>query len=178
MAAGAEIVGLERVLARYSQIERAIDDGVEELAVAAALPIANEAKRIVTKKTGTLARSIHIGGHADLTPDTKIGGDRVPYSNVASPKVSAGSCTVYVGTNVPYAAIIEYGGTTRLSAAAKSAMAKYGNGAVGVGAGLGGGGRPPKPYLRPAMDSSTVHEKCVKSLHRGVRALIVREGLR
>lgn len=177
MPAGAEIVGLERVLARYSEIEQALDDSVEELAIAAALPIANEAKRLAAYKTGTLRRSIHIGGHADLTPDTRIGSDIRPYGGVTSPKVSTGSCTVYVGSSVPYAAIIEYGGTTRLSASAQAAMAKYGGGAVGVGRGLGSG-RPPKPYLRPAIDSSAVQEKCVKSLHRAVRALIVREGLR
>lgn len=167
MGSFAEVRGLERVLEKYDRIEAEIADSVEEIAIAAALPIANEAKRLAPYKTGTLKRSIHVGGHPELTPDTRIGTDMRQYGGVTSPQTSPGSCTVYVGTAVPYAAAVEYGGSVRLSAAARAALAKYGGGATGRQ-------RPPKPYLRPAIDSAAVQQQCVKSLHAAVKAIIVR----
>jgi phage gpG-like protein len=167
MGSFAEVRGIERVLAKYDRIEAALADSVEEISIAAALPIANEAKRLAPYKTGTLRRSIHVGGHPELTPDTRIGTDLRQYGSVTSPQTSPGSCTVYVGTSVPYAAAVEYGGSVRLSASARDALAKYGGGATGRQ-------RPPKPYLRPAIDSTAVHEQCIRSLHRAVRAIIVR----
>lgn len=167
MGNAADVRGIGRVLSKFDTIEAILEDAAEDLAIAAALPIANEAKRRAPYKTGTLKRSIHIGGHPELTPDTRIGTDVRQYGAVTSPKTEPGSCTVYVGTSVPYAAAVEFGGSVRLSTSARDALAKYGGGATGRQ-------RPPKPYLRPAIDSTAVHEQCIRSLQRAVRAIIAR----
>jgi hypothetical protein len=139
--------------ATLDRIYDALVREAETIACAGALPIANYAKIIVRKKTGTLARSIHIGGHADLTPDTRLNADLFEYGEIAMPERSATGAAVFVGTNLNYAPMIEFGGAGRISAAAKVALHKYGGGAVT------GNFRPAYPFLRPAFESGAVREE-------------------
>ena len=70
--------------------------------VSGALLIANKAKELAPIKTGTLRRSIHVGGHTELTPDY---GDGAGYEDLGEP----GSLRAIVGTNLEYAPYQEYG---------------------------------------------------------------------
>jgi len=96
--------------------------------VAGAMRINNQAKVNVPKKTRTLMRSIHIGGHvAESSPDFTsgdIGGD---YTDVGGEVIGEDNASVLIGTNLIYAAAQEFG---------------YPSGNI-----------PAQPYLRPAMDT-------------------------
>ncbi len=90
--------------------------------VAGALIVANDAKRKAPFITGTLRRSLHIGGHGDKTPGHDLG----PSTPLPAPKWSADTLVAFVGTNLVYAAAVEFGRSNR----------------------------PAKPYLRPALDQN------------------------
>lgn len=72
-----------------------------------------------TWETGSLARSVHVGGHEDLTPDFNPAGDASAYnrtySPVQQPQVEPMRATVYAGTNLEYGPYIETG-TSRAAA--------------------------------------------------------------
>lgn len=125
--------GLKRKLAR---LEREIAGEILENAVTAgALLIANRAKQLAAYKTGTLRRSIHVGGHTALTPDFAAGPAEggAEFHDVGGARSSRDSAEVQVGTDVPYARRIEYGfmGKDKLGR-------RY--------------HQTPRPYLRPAFD--------------------------
>lgn len=101
---------------------------LEQAMIAGALLVQNAAKEAAPWKSGTLRRSIHIGGHADLNPDAVDG-------QVPDPDVSGDSVTVYVGTDVEYARRIEYGFEGEDS---RGRMYH----------------QPAQPYLRPAIDEN------------------------
>lgn len=96
---------------------------LERAAVAGMLLIINDAKVNAPVESGNLRRSLHIGGHEDLTQ----GGSIVDSTGagVPEPEISANRAAVYGGTDVIYAAAQEFG-TEDISA---------------------------QPYLRPAFDS-------------------------
>lgn len=167
------MTGFEIVLTRArglrnsEKVIAAVLANTETLACVGALPVANTAKILVRKKTGTLMRSIHIGGHADLTPDTKIGGDLFDYGDITPPQTDEnGAVTVFVGTNLDYARIIEFGGFGRISAAAKAALAKYGGGQAG------GNVRPAYPYLRPAFNDPATQDRSRADVEAAANTLI------
>ena len=87
-------------------LKRLDKNTVEELLTASlvsgALVIANKAKELAPIRTGTLRRSIHVGGHTELTPDFGTGGE---YADLGEP----GSLRAIVGTNLEYAPYQEYG---------------------------------------------------------------------
>lgn len=97
--------------------------------VAGALIIQNEAKQRAPHKTGTLRRSIHIGGHKMLAP----GAEDAP--DVPGPEVTGRDAQVTIGTNLEYAARQEYGFND-----VDSRGRRY--------------NQPARPYLRPAADEN------------------------
>lgn len=104
-----------------------------ELALAAgALLVANDAKRNAPIVTGTLRRSIHIGGHTELTPDFTSGEG---YDDIGGNVVGPAGATLLVGTDLAYAARIEFGfmGADSLGRTFHQAA---------------------QPYLRPAWDAN------------------------
>ena len=113
-------------LSRKLAVLAALADGktLERALVAGALPIQNAGKDNAPFKTGTLRRSIHIGGHGDLAPGS---GDVTDTSStpVPDPEIGMHDATIYVGTNVIYAGAQEFGYK----------------------------GIPAHPYLRPAFDT-------------------------
>jgi HK97 gp10 family phage protein len=127
-------------VARGKTLERAL--------VAGALIVQNAAKERAPYVTGNLRRSIHIGGHEDLNPDGL--GDIVDRSGtrVPRPEVGPHKVTVYVGTDVNYAAAVEYGSDD--------------------------GKRRGKPYLRPAMDENkrAVQEEVAAALRDLIDAAV------
>lgn len=117
---------------------RALGDAVsgrtlERAVVAGALIIQNAAKQRAPYRTGTLRRSIHIGGRTDLATDYQKAPD-VP--DLDPPRVGAHDVEVYVGTNLEYARRIEYGF----------------NGADSLGRVYN---QAAQPYLRPAVDENS-----------------------
>ena len=121
-----KITGDKQLIAKLDHLAAELrGKTLERALVAGALIIQNDAKRKAPYLTGNLRRSIHIGGHDDLNPD---GGNIVDRSGmpVPNPIVSANSVSVFVGTDVNYAAAVEFGSKTQRA----------------------------QPYLRPAMDEN------------------------
>jgi hypothetical protein len=86
---------------------------LEGALVASALPIVNAAKQNAHVVTGTLRRSIHIGGYAELTPDFgsfigPLGPDQA-YGDIGGNSHTHDTAVVFVGTNLAYAAREEFG---------------------------------------------------------------------
>ena len=105
----ATVTGTKQLSAKLKSLSVDMQKNLERALTVGALVIQNRAKANAPVVTGNLRRSIHIGGHEDLAPDytgTNSGAAAVP-----SPEVAADSATVYVGTNLEYAAIQEFGGT-------------------------------------------------------------------
>jgi HK97 gp10 family phage protein len=120
------ITGEEELFRKFSKLADTVQaKTLERTMVAGALPLQNRAKEIVHKISGNLARSIHIGGHEDLAPDR---GDIVDKTGVPVPRPELGADTVavYVGTDVRYGSVEEWGNRTRAA----------------------------HPYLRPAADET------------------------
>lgn len=169
---GAEIkldaIGADRIMRNLDTLARLAEENLEDIAVVGALPIANEAKRRAVVKTGNMKRSVHVGGHASKTPDTRLGGDVTNYGEVSGPVRSDGKVTVSVGTRVDYAWSIEFGGGGRISAAAKTALAKYGGGASG------GNYRAARPFLRPAADDPATQAKASRQAETAYKVIVRR----
>lgn len=111
--------------------EAAKGEMLERGLIAAALLVVNDAKRNAPYLSGTLRRSLHIGGHTDLSPDfepIREVADLIPGATptLPPPRKLPGYVTVYVGTNLEYARWVEFG-TTRMAA---------------------------QPFLRPAIDEN------------------------
>lgn len=132
------------------QIDRLIEvgqgDKLEAAVVTGALVLQNGGKRRAPRRTSTLRRSIHIGGHQDLNPDrgavTARGGNAVP-----EPERTSRGVTVYVGTNLEYAAIQEFGGTIK-PRRAKALVFRIGSDLVFAQRVR----IPAQPYMRPTAD--------------------------
>ena len=83
-------------------------------ALSGALILRNRMKELVSKLTGTLSRSIHIGNHTSYDPVDVFRPSEGPgYSDIGGTIVVPGGVRVEVGTNLVYAAIQEFGGTIR-----------------------------------------------------------------
>ncbi len=117
---------------------------LERAVVAGALLIQNAAKEGTPFRTGTLRRSIHIGGHDDLNPDGVSG-------KIDPPEVTADRVAVFVGTDVEYARRVEYGfeGDDVLGRTYH---------------------QPAQPYLRPAVDET--RREVVQEIGEALRDLI------
>lgn len=123
------IEGSEALMRKLAALSEAAQGQMLERAmVAGALIVQNAAKEQAPFLTGTLRRSIHIGGHEELNPDGEGG-------NVPDPEVDGVAVTVYIGTDVAYARRLEYGfnGTDSLGRQYSQAA---------------------RPYLRPAADEN------------------------
>ena len=104
---------------------KTVDDLITAALVSGGLLIANKAKELAPWETGSLRRSIHVGGHVDMTKDYDPAGDLQRHGAEYSDLGARAPKTVVVGTNLEYAPYQEYG-TSR--------------------------GVPAHPYMKPAMD--------------------------
>ena len=143
------IDGSESLMRKLSALaEAAQGQMLERAMVAGALIVQNAAKQQSPFLTGTLRRSIHIGGHEELNPDGEGG-------NVPEPEIDGASVAVYIGTDVEYARRIEYGfnGTDSLGRQYSQAA---------------------RPYLRPAADENqaAVRTEVGEALRELIRASI------
>lgn len=119
--------GIGRLLA-------ALPEALETAVLAGAIVVQREAKANLranqTWRTGNLARSIHVGGHAELSELGASSG-----SDIGGATTEAAMAGVDVGTDVPYARRIELGfmGTDSLGRTYH---------------------QPARPYLRPGLDQN------------------------
>ena len=116
------------------------------------LVIINEAKRLAAYKTGTLRRSLHVGGAAGETPDFEGGLDS-GYSDLGQGEIKAQSAEVYGGTDVPYGRRIEMG-FEDTDSLGRSFHQKA------------------RPFLRPAFDTKRV--EAVEAMRKAFVDLIER----
>jgi hypothetical protein len=104
-----------------------------ELALAAgALLVVNAAKENAPVVTGTLRRSLHVGGFTELTPDFAAGEG---YDDIGGNHSDATGAHLELGTDLAYAARIEFG-------------------FIGIDALGRSYHQEPAPYLRPAWDGT------------------------
>ena len=86
-----------------------VEKMLENALVAGALQIANAAKIKAPYKTGNLKRSIHVGGHINATPQMEMDmADTTGTDIGGSDRYGKHQVRVRVGTNVEYAAPLEY----------------------------------------------------------------------
>jgi len=145
--------GSDSLALKFRALGRAVAGRTAERAVVAGcLIVQNEAKRRAAYRTGTLRRSIHIGGHTDLATDYQKPPD-VP--ELPAPEIGAYDASVYVGTNLEYARRIEYGFNQ-----ADSLGRVY--------------NQPARPYLRPAIDENgaAVRQEIAEALVELIRAAV------
>ena len=150
-----------------SALEKLDANTVEKLATAAlvsgALLIANQAKKNAPIKTGSLRRSIHVGGHTELTRDFESGSSE--YSDLGAP----GELRAIVGTNLEYAAIQEFGGTiVPKHAQALHWVTKAGEDVFAQSVTI-----PAHPYLTPAMQ--TERDAVLKEAAAAFEELVAKE---
>jgi len=118
----------------------------------------------VPYKTGTLRRSLHVGGATNLTSEFKAGEG---YSDLGVGKREGNSVEVYGGTDVIYARIREFGGTIK---AKKAGWLRW-KGEDGAWHRARQVTQSGKPYLRPAFDENW--RKAVDEIGKALRALIL-----
>lgn len=86
-----------------------VEKMLENALVAGALQIANAAKIKAPYKTGNLKRSIHVGGHINATPQMEMDmADTTGTDIGGAGRYGSHQVRVRVGTNVEYAAPLEY----------------------------------------------------------------------
>ena len=131
-----------------SALERLTESVVKDMAyaslIAGGLLIQNAAKQKAPWRTGTLRRSIHIGGATHLAPDF-AGGEE--YDDIGE---TGDGWSIKVGTNLVYARIQEYGGVIH----AKDAPYLVFKTKDGSWHSVKSVTIPARPYLRPAFDEN------------------------
>lgn len=145
--ARAQIKGVRELSAKLSALGVNVGKGTEQAVVAGALVLQNGMKIRAPRRTGTLRRSIHIGGHEDQAPDFSTGLTGRSTQRVPRPVVSKDQVTVYVGSDLEYAAIQEFGGEIRPVRARVLRFQVNGEWVAAKRVRI-----PARPYVRPAFD--------------------------
>ena len=138
--------------------------------VSGALLIANQAKKNAPIKSGSLRRSIHVGGHTDKTPDYDPSSDLEKYGAKYGDLGEPGSLRAIVGTNLEYAPYQEYG-TGPISPTSAQALHWIDNG-VDVFA-MSTSGVPAHPFLTPALN--TERDNALKEIGAAFEELVAKE---
>lgn len=145
-----QVRGNDSLKRKLNQLATGVQGETLEGALAAgAVLIQNSAKRYAPKHEGTLARSIHIGGHEELAGDYDGNYPRAK-DTMPDPAGSDMERTLHVGTDIIYGAQKEFGGTITAKNAPRLVWQDYsGNwhSAVSVY-------QEAQPYMRPAIDEN------------------------
>ena len=152
------VTGAEELKKKFAQIKADMWKGFGAALLAGAFPVSNAAKELAPKKSGNLARSIHIGTlTGNITePQPKSDGLTMRQMPVDAGKVAevgqilkkTGFAVVLVGTDVEYAGVQEF-----------SEGLKHEIGFT--------------PYLRPALDN---HRMDVQTETRLAVAMVVKKA--
>ena len=113
MAKRVTVKGIKGLSKELKTLGVDVERKTEQAAVAGGLVLQNGMKQRAPRRTRTLARSIHIGGHEGQAPDFSTGGENSGRTQVPQPERSKGRVKIYIGTDLVYAAIQEYGGEIR-----------------------------------------------------------------
>lgn len=91
------------------QDPKTVEKMLENALAVGALQIANAAKEKAPYRTGNLRRSIHIGGHTDVDPQMAMDmSDTTGTDLGGAGHYAKHQARVLIGTNVDYAATMEY----------------------------------------------------------------------
>lgn len=106
------VVGVARLNRQMRAIGKAASgEKLEVAVVSGGLLVANRWKELARYLTGTARRSIHVGGHTDLTPDFAQGAaaGEEPFHDIGRGEVRADYAEALIGSDLPYMARLEYG---------------------------------------------------------------------
>lgn len=132
MALKTTLIGQREVIQAFERLDASLTGKtLRPAAVAGSLLIRNQASVNAPFITGTLRRSLHVGGHTDRNPEGFDPSEG--YSDIGGEVVTLTFVRVDTGTNLEYAARVEFGFT------GVDALGRKYN-------------QPAKPYLRPAFD--------------------------
>ena len=136
------VIGSKELIAKFNKLgEAARGKALENSLVAGGLLISNSAKDNAPYISGTLKRSIHVGGHiAESAPGFTTNDEGGEYSDVGGNKITQTGAEILVGTNLDYARRIEFGFS----------------GADSLGRVFN---QPAQAYLRPALDEEKENVK-------------------
>jgi HK97 gp10 family phage protein len=149
MPARVSVSGSQEIMRKLARMGAEVQGQALQRALAAgALVVQNDAKVRAPFRTGTLRRSIHIGGFEDLAPDYQATPGRA--GGVPGPEGTGAQVAVYVGTDLEYAAQREFGGTIT-ARNARALRFKLPDGTWRTARSVTQEGTP---YLRPAMDTN------------------------
>jgi hypothetical protein len=125
------MVGLDKAQKAFRELPGNLT-GKQLLAglISGALLIRNRASSNAPFVTGTLRRSLHVGGATELSPGFN---PSEGYTDIGGQEVTLDRAKVEVGTNLVYAPRVEFGFS------GKDSLGRVYN-------------QPPNPYLRPAFD--------------------------
>lgn len=110
MAKRTKVRGVRELSKKLKDMGVDVGKKAERAAVAGGLVLQNGMKTRAPKRTRTLARSVHIGGHENEAPDFSESADQRGPRRVPQPERSKGRIKIYIGTDLVYAAIQEFGG--------------------------------------------------------------------
>lgn len=147
----ATLVGSRQLRRQLDRVDDAFrGQALEAAAVAGALPILNQAKRNVHKVSGTLARSLHIGGHSELAGDFRTGEG---YGDVGGAIASRDEAEVQIGSDLAYARREELGFVGTDSLGRRYNFTGH-------------------PYLRPALDER--RDEAIKEMGEALAAILAK----
>lgn len=110
MAKKIQVKGVQGLSRKLKTLGIDVEKSSESALVAGGLILQNGMKVRAPKRTRSLARSIHIGGHEDQAPDFSTNIEGRGRDPVPLPERSKGRVKIHIGTDLEYAAIQEFGG--------------------------------------------------------------------
>lgn len=174
-----QVLGEKEVAIKLNRAMVAASRGpmLERALVAGALLPTNAAKRLCAKKTGNLARSIHIGGHAGLTGGLRgstgtHGG--TSGSDIGGNVRGTGFAEIQAGTNVEYGPDVEYGTSAHEIRPVNKKALHWGGKKGPFATVVHHPGTAPQPFMRPAFDGSApvIAEEMGRVLQAAIEAAI------
>ena len=166
----AKIFGHEEVIRSFSKLGSSVVGTAQQMktaVLAGAMLLRNRAAELAPYLTGTLRRSIHVGGHGNLTPGFSPGQE---YSDIGGEIISEDGVQMEVGTNLIYAGVQEFGATIH----AKNKPYLVFKTKDGTWHSVKSVVVPPHPYLRPAFDQEK--ENVAREIDRVLDQLIRQAG--
>lgn len=148
-----KVKGNDKLSRKLKQLGVDVEQKAELALVAGGLVLQNGMKVRAPKKTRTLARSIHIGGHEDQSPDFNDAGEQ-SRGKVPPPERSKNKIKIFIGTNLIYAAIQEFGGEITPKRAPFLRFQIDGEWITARRVRI-----PAHPYVRPTMDEDGAEAK-------------------
>ena len=139
-----KIEGSEELMRNLEKLGDKLAGKLEAAVAAGAFLVANAAKEKAPWITGTLRRSIHIGGFTALTPSWNPNHPKNTrtFGDIGKGAKTSTSVELLVGTDLEYAAKIEYGGSRKA----------------------------PSGYLRPAYDEN--QEKAQREIGEALKDVL------